>query len=202
MKNVFELEPTTNIARDNSYIVSYPHILAYFQSFDVFSERDFVCGAHIVYGWMPTVLELNPNKLSVSFQHGAEILNKAKKNGQLSDRHIETLKQLVNNSLVGASKLLHFVAPNSFAIWDSKIYKFVFNEAAHNYRLNQLEKYREYMSELVRIRTNSSFSTFHNSVNAKVGYEVSALRAIELVMFINSGQPAATTDRGPLGRSG
>jgi hypothetical protein len=131
MKNVFELEPATNISRDNSYIVSYPHILAHFQSFDVFSQKDFVCGAHIVYGWMPTVLDLNPSKFPVSLQRGAEILNEAKKNGQLSDRHIEVLVQLVNNSLVGTSKLLHFVAPNSFAIWDSKIYKFVFNEAAH-----------------------------------------------------------------------
>jgi len=195
MKNVFELEPTTNISRDDSYIVSYPHILAHFQSFNDFSQKDFVCGVHIVYGWMPTILDLNPSKLPVNFQHGAEILNEAKKNGQLSDCHLEVLAQLVNNSLVGASKLLHFVAPNSFAIWDSKIYKFVFNQAAHNYRVNQIGKYREYLSELERIRKHSSFSAFHNSVNAKVGYEVSALRAIELVMFINSGQPAAQADR-------
>jgi hypothetical protein len=147
---------------------------------------------------MPTILDLNPNKLPVSLQRGAEILNEAKKNGQLSDNDIKALTQLVNNSLVGTSKLLHFVVPNSFAIWDSKIYKFVFNEAAHNYRVNQIGKYREYMSELERIKTHSIFPAFHNSVNTKVGYEVSALRAIELVMFINSGQPAATADRSPL----
>jgi hypothetical protein len=186
MKNVFELEVSTNIPRDNTYIVSYPKILEYFKDIEIFTQKDFVCGAHIVYGWMPTILELNPSKSDVSLQLGAEILNEAKENGQLTDHHIEALKQLVNNSLVGTSKLLHFVAPNSFAIWDSKIYKFIFNETAHNYRVNQIGNYREYLSELVRIRTHSSFSAFHNSVNFKVGYEVSALRAIELVMFLNS----------------
>ncbi len=187
MKDVFELEPNTNIPRENSYIVSYPYILAHFQSIDEFSERDFVCGAHIVYGWMPTVLGLNPGKLAINLRRGAELLTQSKQTGWLTDIDIEQLAGLVNNSLVGASKLLHFTAPNAFAIWDSKIYSFVFEEKPYNHRVNQLGKYREYMSRLEQIKRRPGFQMFHESVKSKVGYEISSLRAIELVMFLNSG---------------
>jgi hypothetical protein len=187
MKDVFDLEPNTHISRDNSYVVSYPYVLAHFQGLNAFSERDFVCGAHIVYGWMPTVLDLNPGRLPIDLQRGAELLTQAKKTGRLADNDIELLVKLVNNSLVGTSKLLHFTAPNAFAIWDSKIYSFAFEETAHNYRVNQLGKYREYMSRLEQIKRRPGFEAFHESVKSKVGYEVSALRAIELVMFLNSG---------------
>jgi hypothetical protein len=184
MKDVFELEPNTHIPH-NSYIVSYPYILAYFEGLKVFSERAFVCGAHIAYGWMPTVLDLNPDKLPVGLQRGAELLTEAKTNGRLVDADIELLAKLVNNSLVGASKLLHFTAPDAFAIWDSKIYSFVFEEAAHNYRVNRLGKYREYMSKLEQIKRQPGFEAFHKSVRSKVGYEVGSFRAIELIMFLN-----------------
>ena len=187
MRDVLELEPTTQISRDNSYVVSYPHILAHFRLLDVLSEKDFVCGAHIVYGWMPTILDLNPGKFKVPLNKGAEILTVAKKTGRLTDSELELLANLVNNSLVGASKLLHFVSPETFAIWDSKIYAFVFKEAAHNYRVNQAVKYRKYLYELERIKCRTGFRAFHESVQSKIGYEISALRAIELVMFLNSG---------------
>jgi len=32
----------------------------------------------------------------------------------------------------------------------------------------------------------TGFKALHNNVNAKVGYEVSAMRAIELIIFLNS----------------
>jgi hypothetical protein len=150
------------------------------------SESDFVCGAHLVYGWMPTVLNLNPGGIQITLKRGAEILTVAKNTGLVADTDLQLLKNLVNNSLVGASKLLHFLVPESFAIWDSKIYAFVFEEPAHNYRVNQVSKYREYMHELERIKGRHGFDSFHESVQSKVGYKISALRAIELVMFLNS----------------
>jgi len=187
MKDVLQLEPNTHIPRGNSYIVSYPYILAHFQGIKVFSEREFVCAAHIVYGWMPTVLNLNPDRTPIGLRQGAEVLTEAKNKGRLRDDDIELLAKLVNHSLVGASKLLHFTAPSAFAIWDSKIYSFIFEQPAHNYRVNQLHKYREYMLRLKQISSRTGFEAFHESVKIKVGYEVSAMRAIELVMFLNSG---------------
>lgn len=116
----------------------------------------------------------------------AEDCSREKSTGALSDKEITSLAKLVNNSLVGASKLLHFVAPNQFAIWDSKIYAFVFDQKPYNYRVNEVANFRSYLNTLALIQTDSRFTAFHASVNAKIGYSVSPLRAIELVMFLNA----------------
>lgn len=186
MTDVFDLEPHTCVRQDDSYILSYPHILSYFSGKTTFDAADVVRGAHMVYGWMPTVLELYPETPNDDLAVGATILTKAKETGVLSDEEIASLASLVNHSLVGASKLLHFVAPDRFAIWDSKIYAFVFQKKPHNYRVNEVAAYRRYLSLLAGIRSDSRFDAFHESVNEKIGYEVSPLRAIELVMFLNA----------------
>jgi hypothetical protein len=189
MRDVFDLEPTTRVPRESSYVLSYPHILAYFQSREAFDEGDFVRGAHMVYmvyGWMPTALDLYPQPPELDLKTGARLLTLAKRCGDLADADLQDLARLVNNSLVGASKLLHFAAPERFAIWDSKIYAFVFEEKPYNYRVNRSEPYRQYLATLVEICARPAFPAFRASVNAKLGYDVSSLRAIELVMFLNA----------------
>lgn len=186
MSDVFELELNTAIVQDDSYIVSYPYLLSYFASKQVFVAEDVVRGAHMAYGWMPTVLELYPKALNNDFQKGAKLLSKAKSTGVLADDEFAQLASLINNSLVGASKLLHFVSPDHFPIWDSKIYAFVFNEKPHNYRVSQVSKYRKYIWMLEQLRKDQRFPKFHSSVSRKVGYQISALRALELVMFLNA----------------
>ena len=186
MPDVFALEPHTRVLQDDSYILSYRHILSYFSEKKTFDATDIVRGAHMVYGWMPTVLELYPEHPNLDLHAGAEILTKAKDTGTLMDQEIESLATLVNSSLVGASKLLHFVAPDHFAIWDSKTYAFIFGKKPYNYRVNQVENYRYYLDRLSQIQGDPRFKAFHQSVNRKIGYDVSPLRAIELVMFLNA----------------
>jgi len=186
MANVFDLEPHTRVLQDDSYILSYPHILSYFSAKATFDPADMVRGAHMVYGWMPTVLELYLEPPNPDLAAGAALLTRAKGTGALSDQEITSLAGLVNNSLVGASKLLHFVAPDQFAIWDSKIYAFVFEKKPYNYQVNEVASYRRYLSMLVSIRADARFNAFHASVNGKIGYAVLPLRAIELVMFLNA----------------
>lgn len=140
----------------------------------------------MVYGWMPTVLSLYPIAPLIDFSSGANLLNKAKSTGSLLNSEIEKLASVVNNSLVGTSKLLHFVSPQKFPIWDSKIYAFLFNEAPSSYRVNRIAKYRRYLEHLDQLQQDTRFTSFHTSVNGKVGYQVSKLRALELIMFLNA----------------
>jgi len=67
---------------------------------------DVVCGAHMVYGWMPTILELNGD-----LEAAAQTLNEAKAGRDITAQKITKVAATINNSFVGASKLLHFVAP-------------------------------------------------------------------------------------------
>ena len=186
MRNIFALEQHTQVLQDDSYIISYPHILSYFSALEAIGEADVVRGAHMAYGWMPTVLDLypdNPNKTLVEI---AELLTQAKNNNPLSEAQIQDVASVVNNSLVGASKLLHFVAPHKYAIWDSKIYAFVHEKKAYNYRVNNVNLYIEYLEVLEGLEKEDGFGSFYQSVNKKIGYDVFSKRAIEMVMFLNS----------------
>jgi len=182
--DVFSLEPRTPINRNDSFILSYRHILKYFSGLKKISDDDLDRGAHMVYGWMPTILHLHPAEPCISLKGGAEILTKAKSETLTRDE-IAYLKCLINNSVVGTSKLLHFVAPNHYAIWDSKVCSFVhgFNNRR---RANNVERYLEYLELLKSLMKDSRFKSFHAVVNKECGYHVSALRALELRMFLNA----------------
>ena len=186
MRNIFDLEPHTQVLQDDSYIISYPHILSYFSALEAIGEADAVRGAHMVYGWMPTMLDLYPETPNKTLIEIAELLTQAKNNNPLSEAQIQDVASVINNSLVGASKMLHFVAPHKYAIWDSKIYAFVHEKKAYNYRVNNVDLYIKYLEALDGLEKKNEFGAFHQSVNRKIGYEVSSKRAIELVMFLNS----------------
>ncbi|MEQ4618292.1 MAG: hypothetical protein ABN482_09620 [Corticimicrobacter sp.] len=186
MSEVFQLAQGIRIAEGDSYILAYPHIISYFASKDIFSEEDFVCGSHMVYGWMPTILELFPESPNIGLSQAAALLSTAKRNGKLTDTELDQLASVTNNSLVGASKLLHFVSPDNFAIWDSKIYTFLFKKKPHHYQVRLVKNYRTYHRQLRELLADSRFPFLHASVNKAVGYEVSRLRALELVMFQHS----------------
>ncbi len=143
MSDIFALEPGTVIDRRASYILSYPYLLSYFAAKPELGVEDVVRGAHMVYGWMPTVLELHARAPDTALADAAELLNRAKQRQPLADPDIERLAGIVNHSLVGASKLLHFVAPHTFPIWDSKIYAFMFRQRAYNDRVARVESYRK-----------------------------------------------------------
>lgn len=139
----------------------------------------------MAYGWMPTILDLYTKKPNIDLPIAAGLLNTVKVTGTLADAQIEQLACLVNNSLVGASKLLHFISPHKFAIWDSKVYAFVHQKKANN-EIREVSKYRRYLGLLSRHEQDSRFSGFHASVNNKIGYEVSSLRTLELIMYLNA----------------
>lgn len=186
MRDVFQLEPTTTIDRADSYVLSYRAIVNHFRSISEFSVSDFVLAAHAVYGWMPTILELGVDNLE-ELEAAVIALNHARRQ-RLSDEQIEELARVVNGSLVGAIKLLHFTAPDFYALWDSNVYGFVFeNRKPHHYRLRDVRQYREFERTLQPLLNDSRFPQFHERVNEKVGYPVSRLRALDLVMFLNSG---------------
>jgi|SRR5437867_9938771 len=66
---------------------------------------------------MPTILDF----ASREFEKGVAYLEIAKAGGKLSIAELTTLAKIVNNSTVGASKLLHFASPSAYAILDSRV---------------------------------------------------------------------------------
>ena len=150
----------------------YFQFLEYFQNIDRIEAHHFVIGASFAYSWMPTMLGLRNGE----FSRAAHELQQAR-TSDVQKASLEFLEKTVNNSVVGASKLLHFVAPTRYAIWDSRV---------SNYLKKNLTKqftYHDYLELCRNLVEDQRFKAVHQSINLKIGREVSALRAVELVMY-------------------
>ena len=102
--------------RDLSYLISYPSFIAYFSKKKTISKEDLILAGNFAYAWMPTVLVWKTH----NFDLVVDILNKVKnsRSFDLSIEELESVKALVNGSVVGMSKVLHFINPYTYPIWD------------------------------------------------------------------------------------
>ena len=177
-------------AHNEQSFLSYKEFLSFFKQCEVLGVHHLVIGAHFTYGWMPTMLDLRfPEK----WENAVEVLNKCKR-GYFTDVHdLELLKTIINNSLVGASKLLHFVNPGLYAIWDSRVYLSINRKEATDYQIGNPKNYRFYLDNCFKLVSNANFSQIHASVNNKVGFPVSALRAIDIILYEARGQQQAAS---------
>lgn len=179
LKKIIYKPEKLKIKKENSYLESYPFFLNYFESIKLIKKENFIIGSHFVYGWMPRVLNLNIEKIGEVLK----ILNKVKNNKEIINKEeLDILKNSVNNSIVGVSKLLHLINPNNYAIWDSNIYKFIFNKSG-TYGINKPSIYLDYISEIKRISKEKGYKEFHKKVENKYGSKITSMRAIEWVMF-------------------
>lgn len=109
-----------NNTREDNYLKIYPYFISYFKNLKELSEDNIIIGISLVYSWMPTILK----KLDLEkIKKATTILNKARTEEIINKEELELLASTFNNSLVGSSKLLHFINPNMYAIWDSKVYR-------------------------------------------------------------------------------
>ena len=175
----------TNIANnfkstEENYLLSYPYFLNYFQNLESINLENLVIGISFTYSWMPTILKaLNlKNTEEVLF-----ILNEVKKGKLIDEQQLTTLKTTFNNSLVGTSKLLHFINPKQYAIWDSRVFRFLNNVEPHKYRLEKPRAYIEYLNLIEELKNEKAFTAFFELMKQKVGYDITEYRALELAFF-------------------
>lgn len=162
----------------NSYIESYPEFIDYFKGISVVEKHHLIIGSHFVYGWMPTVLQLDTQEIEqVLF-----LLNAAKCGQMLDAGELKTIKKCINNSMVGLSKLLHFLNPRDYAIWDSHIFRYLTGSKS-TYGIDNPALYLEYLQGLKEIAANKDYQTLHWLVARYFKYPIEPMRAIELVMF-------------------
>jgi hypothetical protein len=169
---------------EDSYNKAYYHFIKYFENKNKLTEHDLVVGANFTYGWMPTILNFKSN----DFDCAIAILNQAKGTERISDDQIMTLKKLINNSLVGVSKLLHFINPNVYAIWDSRVCNFL-TGTSHKYKVEKVDLFWSYLDLCKKVYTDPRFQTIHEKYKEKIGFEITPMRTIEQIMFISSKKP-------------
>ena len=101
----------------------YDSLANQFSAWNPVSWDNCVVGLHIVYAWMPTMVDCGrPARLTPAGQTTVVKLFNDSRTRRLTDAELLYLKtNLSKNSLVGISKMLHFTDPNRFAIWDIRL---------------------------------------------------------------------------------
>jgi hypothetical protein len=141
--------------------------------------------SHTVYGWMPRML-LNTNNNIISNINEVNTIWKNISSGSLDHEFLSKISQITNNSIRGGSKLLHFINPKHYAIFDSHVFKAITNKDGYDYdysinnfimyinRLKELEKNDIRMEEL-RMKINKD-----NNIIRK---DITNLRYIEMCLY-------------------
>jgi len=96
-------------------------------------------------------------------------------------------------SVVGASKVLHFVNPEVYPIWDSNIERFRQKSDPTTNYMSDASNYVSYIREVHSIRAEPGFTSFHAQFNnalavwltavGTTAYTVTEVRAVELAAF-------------------
>lgn len=173
-----------NDSTQDSYNKSYCHFVKYFKDKQQLTEHDLIIAANFTYGWMPTILEFKSDEFDLAMS----IVNKAKQSKRISDEELLVLKKLMNNSIVGVSKILHFINPNVYAIWDSRVCNFLTGKA-HAYKVQKSGLFWAYLDLCQKVAAAPEFEVIHRNYQEKVGYEITPMRTVEQIMFICSNNP-------------
>lgn len=180
-KIFFDDGPKFKKDEKQTYDISYPEFLKYFENIQEINKHHLVIGINFTYGWMPTILDFRSNE----FEDAVQVLNKVKKGTIPSIREIETLKSLFNNSLVGTSKLLHFIRPDKFAIWDSRVYRYLTGREPYVKNIGDPAGYLSYLAFCGHLTSFPEFENIHRIVCREIGYEMTKFRTAELIMYQN-----------------
>lgn len=172
------------IPNDRSDFISYVEFLKYFSDLNKITKHNVVIGINFTYGWMPTIFHFRSSDMDLVI----DILNKAKQGIVPDETQLDILKRFFNNSLVGTSKLLHFINPEIFAIWDSRVFRYLTNKEAYENRINDYKSYLDYLEFCKYITSQSEYNKIHESIINKVGYKMTKFRTLELIMYLNGGK--------------
>jgi len=178
LKRILKDYTSVRFDRNSSYHLSYPEFLKYFKNCHLIDKHSLTIGLHFTYGWMPTVFDFRTGDMESILS----IVNKVRNQGWINFSDASALKKYFNGSLVGTSKLLHFLSPEAFPIWDSRVYRYVYEESPHFYRVDNVERYLEYSEVCRAVTKHSDFVMVHNYVISEL-YSVSPIRALELIMY-------------------
>ena len=162
----------------------YPAYVRYFSNINEINKDNLIIGFGTSYSLMPTIGDIRND----NFVQCLKVLNKVK-NGLLpTDSDWLELSSFTNNSVVGASKLLHFVNPSLIPIFDSRVYKYLTNKKNIPTIIKQIKFLQEYINFCYQITQGLNFNKVHQRFNKMVGYDLTPFRVCEFIMYIKGGK--------------
>ena len=181
------LEKFVNTAVDGfdpneNYTASYPNILnASKILLNHMGPQAIPAISFLAYGWMPTILNYN-----ICPENNEKIFSGSKvKGASQACSFVESVENSpINNSWVGLSKVLHFINPDNFPIWDRRIARH-FNLSS-SYQMSKRENYLSYL-RFIHANLDHPFLQDRKLKLRKIfGYDATLIRIIEFSLFVNS----------------
>ena len=211
------LDQALNTTRKTSatYRYTYDRYLQYFRekpSGENLTEQDLYVGFGIAYSWMATIKQLDPRiktvEAAVKALNQVRALQPADLELDIIGCHntspdkiarvemmIEPIRQFLG-SVIGSSKLLHFVNPDVFPMWDSVIHRYC-DQVEQKSASDSLHRYVEYTYNVHALINDDSFeSSIYEPLNSalarayqeasdqyRIPDKMGKVRAVEFLMF-------------------
>lgn len=203
------------------YNVAYRSLRAFTRDYIEYKDKerrkiDVLALAHMVYGWMPTILNIDKKnaeqgvpssknwlnyfniaieKFNSNFEEIRKVNKKIDK--QKLEDVIENTKIITNNSVIGASKLLHFINPEIFPIYDSRVFHAIRKLSGSKKEKedwNTVDNISKYISYIAMImgwcNKKEILNKIKNELNEKkyIDDETTDIRTLEVALFVYGGE--------------
>lgn len=177
-----------------TYLSTYPSIRAIVDGRAKIDMCVFHQLATATYGWMPRVVRINP----MYVESALDAVNQALEVqcNTVSEVDITCIGNTLH-SLVGASKVLHFVNPAVFPIWDSRIEGLRLGRKPSQNHMDNPANLSSYICNVHEILQEEKFPEFYREFQAAFErrliacnispYKVSEVRAVEYSALVLTG---------------
>lgn len=171
------------------YSDPYPCLVEHFKSFKFRQWSDALVALYLVYGWMPTIPNSKGEPRIQTTDEKEEILRilrGARDGTEIETSAIARLMLFTNNSVIGASKMLHFINPELYPMWDKNVAKAFLWRTVTSVTVNnrgRWDDYREALSAWAKDAEVQSLCEELRTLGDNL-QTVSRLRLLELVLFV------------------
>jgi hypothetical protein len=145
-------------SQEATYLRAYPSLLGTAKSSERGVTETFLLTAAFVHGWMPASLQLDPARLDAA----AGAFDGARAEDAVFSEDTVAAVAGCLQSLVAASKVLHFANPLLYPTWDSRIEHFRRGAPPSSYHMAQTGNYVTYVEEVERVKRQEGFLGFHH----------------------------------------
>ena len=176
---------------DTKYFNSYFEFLKYFDDINIIDYHSLVISSYFTYGWMPTILKNFDMNNDVN--KAIDVFNKVKNDIDINDKELYILIKCINNSIVGTSKLLHFINPNNYPIYDSRIKNYFKNndllksiwKPTYQNKDKDVTQYQTYRKICLEILNNDRYDKIYNESIQKLNLKqpLTKMRVLENLFF-------------------
>ena len=172
--------------QNNQLLTTYGPMLEFAKrNKDEFDVTTLIGLAHMAYGWMPTMIQ------NITIVHNFIEWKKQIDIGFIDKPFLKEITKLTNNSIVGASKLLHFLNPEMYPIYDSRVYKTISEKEKHNLS-KDYDNYIQYTNRLRNIINDTNNLSKMSKIEEKLIHKnfipanCSKIRILEICLYASA----------------